>query len=207
MSIQRVTIQSDYPLEGILHENNRNAGVVICHPHSLYGGSMFNNVVDALEQGFSAKGFTTLKFNFRGVGKSEGVYDEGKGEVHDLLAALKFLREKIDKNAFILLTGYSFGAWIASKAAMLDKSIDGLFLVAYPFAFYDAHEIKSFSKTIYLIGGMYDDIGPVKSLLEFYKSISIKEKYLKIIPTSHFFNGKEDDIINFITENVIISSQ
>ncbi|HBE45275.1 MAG TPA: hypothetical protein DDW17_07480, partial [Deltaproteobacteria bacterium] len=80
MSIQRVTIQSDYPLEGILHENNRNAGVVICHPHSLYGGSMFNNVVDALEQGFSAKGFTTLKFNFRGVGKSEGVYDEGKGE-------------------------------------------------------------------------------------------------------------------------------
>ncbi len=206
MSIQRVTIQSDYPLEGILHENNRNAGVVICHPHSLYGGSMFNNVVDAIEQGFSAKGFTTLKFNFRGVGKSEGVYDEGKGEVHDLLAALKFLREKIDKNAFILLAGYSFGAWIASKAAMLDKSIDGLFLVAYPFAFYDAHEIKSFSKTIYLIGGMYDDIGPVKSLLEFYKSISIKEKYLKIIPTSHFFNGKEDDIINFITENVIISS-
>jgi alpha/beta superfamily hydrolase len=167
---------------------------------------MFNNVVDAIEQGFSAKGFTTLKFNFRGVGKSEGVYDEGKGEVHDLLAALKFLREKIDKNAFILLAGYSFGAWIASKAAMLDKSIDGLFLVAYPFAFYDAHEIKSFSKTIYLIGGMYDDIGPVKSLLEFYKSISIKEKYLKIIPTSHFFNGKEDDIINFITENVIISS-
>jgi len=206
MSIQRVTIQSDYPLEGILHENNRNAGVVICHPHSLYGGSMFNNVVDAIEQGFSAKGFTTLKFNFRGVGKSEGVYDEGKGEVHDLLAALKFLREKIDKNAFILLAGYSFGAWIASRAAMLDKSIDGLFLVAYPFAFYDAHEIKSFSKTIYLIGGMYDDIGPVKSLLEFYKSISIKEKYLKIIPTSHFFNGKEDDIINFITENVIISS-
>jgi len=207
MSIQRVTIQSDYPLEGILHENNRDSGIVICHPHSLYGGSMFNNVVDAIEEGFSRKGFTTLKFNFRGVGESKGVYDEGKGEVHDLLAALKFLRDHIDKNAFTLLSGYSFGAWIASKAALLDEGIDGLFLVAYPFAFYNAYEIKGFKKTIYLIGGMYDDIGPVRALLECYKGLSITEKYLKLIPSSHFFDGKEEDIINFIIENVTISSQ
>jgi len=206
MSIQRVTIQSDYTLEGILKENRKDAGVVICHPHSLYGGSMFNNVVDAMEQGFSTKGFTTLKFNFRGVGNSGGFFDEGNGEVNDLRAALKYLKQTINTNSYILLAGYSFGAWIASKAALVEEDIHGLFLVAYPFAFYDATHLQKFNKTMYLIGGTYDDIGPVHNLMEFYKAIQIKDKYLKIIPTTHFYNGKEDEIVTFIKETVALPS-
>jgi len=79
MSIKRVLIQSDDRLEGVLREGSGNRGVVICHPHPLYGGSMQNNVVSALEQGFFRAGFSTLKFNFRGVGGSSGEYDEGAG--------------------------------------------------------------------------------------------------------------------------------
>ena len=90
MSIERVSIQSLNVIEGVLKRNGSDKGVVICHPHPLYGGNMNNNVVDAIEYGFSERGFTTLKFNFRGVGLSGGCYDEGDGEVDDLAASIKF---------------------------------------------------------------------------------------------------------------------
>jgi alpha/beta superfamily hydrolase len=87
MSIERVTIESDQNIEGLLRRQSRKAGVVVCHPHPLYGGNMYNNVVSAIEDGYAAQGFTTLIFNFRGVGDSKGQYDEGDGEVRDATAA------------------------------------------------------------------------------------------------------------------------
>jgi alpha/beta superfamily hydrolase len=202
MSIKRVTIASDYPLEGVLKEKGREAGVVICHPHPLYGGDIYNNVVEALDEGFSMKGFTTLRFNFRGVRGSGGIYDEGEGEVRDVLAALKFLKNHINEDAYIMLAGYSFGAWIASKAATKVDNISGLFIVAYPFSSYKADLLKSFKGKIYLVGGTIDDISPMNDLLEFYKNLPIIYKYLKIIPTDHFYGGKGQEIVDFIKENV-----
>lgn len=202
MSIKRVTIASDYPLEGVLKEKGKKAGVVICHPHPLYGGDMYNNVVEALDEGFSMKGFTTLRFNFRGVRGSGGIYDEGEGEVRDAVAALKFLKNYINEDAYIMLAGYSFGAWIASKAATKVDNISGLFIVAYPFSSYKADLLKSFKGKIYLVGGTIDDISPMNDLLEFYKNLPIIYKYLKIIPTDHFYGGKEQEIVDFIKENV-----
>ncbi|MCX5818201.1 MAG: dienelactone hydrolase family protein [Proteobacteria bacterium] len=202
MSIERVSIQSAYVIEGVLKKNRKEAGVVICHPHPLYGGSMHNNVVDAIEEGFSSKGFTTLRFNFRGVGMSGGFYDEGEGEVSDLIASWDFLKARLDDNACIVLAGYSFGAWICSKAAVKVNNIAAMFLVAYPFAFYETTELKQFNKKIYFVGGEHDDISPVDALLKFYKEFPVVEKYLKIISTDHFYGRKEQEIIEFIKENV-----
>ena len=202
MSIERVSIQSAYVIEGVLKKNRKDAGVVICHPHPLYGGSMHNNVVDAIEEGFSSKGFTTLRFNFRGVGMSGGHYDEGEGEVTDLMASWDFLKTRLDNDACIMLAGYSFGAWICSKAAVKIDNIAAMFLVAYPFAFYETTDLKQFNKKIYFVGGEHDDISPVDALLKFYKEIPVIEKYLKIIPTDHFYGGKEQEIIEFIKENI-----
>ena len=78
MSIERVSFHSDQSLEGLLRPQSQKAGVVICHPHPLYGGNMYNNVVSAIEDGYAAQGFSTLIFNFRGVGSSQGEYDEVK---------------------------------------------------------------------------------------------------------------------------------
>lgn len=202
MSTKRVTIDGPYRLEGVLRTNSPHGGVVVCHPHPLYGGNMYNNVVDAVEGGFSSKGFTTLKFNFRGVGESDGAYGEGKGEVEDLLAALDFLKERIDPDAMLWLAGYSFGAWICTMATTELKKLAGLLLVSYPFAFYPSDFLMRYNGDILLIGGQFDDIGPVDGLMEVYKAMPSVRKSIKIIPTDHFYWGKENEITNFIREVV-----
>jgi hypothetical protein len=202
MSTKRVLIERQYKLEGIIKENSKKAGVVICHPHPLYGGDMNNNVVNAIEEGFADQGFTTLRFNFRGVGVSEGSYGEGQGEVEDLIGAVEFLKSQIDKDAAIMLAGYSFGAWICSMAASRLEKLDGLFLVSYPFAFYESNTLRNYEEKIFLVGGEADDIGPVAQLIDVYKVMPTIHKSLKIIPTDHFYHGKEKEITNFIMEIV-----
>ncbi len=158
---------------------------------------MENGVVEAIEDGFHRAGLTTLKFNFRGVGRSSGRFAEGIGEMEDALAAYAFLKERLDEKERPILAGYSFGAWVAGIAvARIAETVD-LFLVAYPFSGYSPGELRSFRGRIYLIGGSRDEISPVDDLLSFYKSLQC-EKYLKIIPCSHFFEGREREISDFI---------
>ncbi len=202
MSIERVSIESDYRLEGLLHKQSSSAGVVICHPHPLYGGDMHNTVVEAIESGFSSQGYSTLLFNFRGVGHSGGEYDEGDGEVRDAIAAYEFLKKELDTNASFMLAGYSFGAWIVSNAAREIETFDGLFLVSFPFIVYKSNHLKTFNKRIFFVGGTEDDICPVDDLSRVYRELAITEKYLKIIPTTHFYPGKEYEITDFIKENI-----
>lgn len=198
MSIDHVWIDSEYPLEGILSMGLKNAGAVLCHPHPLYGGSMSNNVVIAMEQGFRDLGFTVLKFNFRGVGESRGFYAEGEGETKDLLSATRFLESVLDVHPRIILGGYSFGAWICAKVAKLRVEISDLFLVSYPFAFYEIEEVRDFKKRIYLVSGYKDTISPVNLNLLVYQSLPQLEKYLHVIETDHFYVGKEKSITSFI---------
>jgi len=202
MSTKRVSIDGGCKLEGILNENGTGGGVVICHPHPLYGGDMYNNVVGSIEEGFEAQGFTTLRFNFRGVGGSQGSYGEGQGEVEDLMSAVHFLKSLIESDGSIMLAGYSFGSWICSMAALTLERLDGLFLVSYPFSFYDSSSLRDYRRRIFLVGGKLDDIGPADKLMDVYKAMPAIEKSLKIIQTDHFYWGKEEEITGFIKEVV-----
>src|SRR6516162_8179534 len=93
-------------------------GAVVCHPHPLYGGSMYNNVVEAALEAMWRMGWATLRFNFRGVGESEGEHSGGSGEADDAAAATRFLATELGlKPGDIVLAGYSFGAMAAMKAA------------------------------------------------------------------------------------------
>jgi alpha/beta superfamily hydrolase len=204
MSIERVTIESDYALEGLLRKKTRNAGAIICHPHSLYGGDMHNSVVGAMEEGFSSQGYSTLVFNFRGVGHSKGEYDEGEGEIRDVFAALQLLKGHLRDNAQIMLAGYSFGAWVMSRAALEIDKFDGLFLISFPFIVYKSDYLKKFNKKMYFVGGTDDDIAPVEELLSLYRELPVIDKYLKIITTTHFYPGKEAEIADFIRETVAL---
>ena len=91
---ERITFNAgDIIIEGILKKNNSENGVVLAHPHPLYGGNMFDFVVESAANAFWGKGYTTIKFNFRGVGKSQGGFDNGRGEQEDLMAAISYLTD------------------------------------------------------------------------------------------------------------------
>ncbi len=101
-----ITIEcKNIKLEAVLNENSLQKAVVITHPHPLYGGNMDNDVVVSIEKAFFERGFTTLKFNFRGTCNSTGMFDDGNGEQDDILAALSFLEQKKGYDR-ILLAGY-----------------------------------------------------------------------------------------------------
>ncbi|MEJ5299609.1 MAG: hypothetical protein WHS38_01320 [Thermodesulforhabdaceae bacterium] len=128
VSISVITKGEILRLEGRLAPGGAS-GVVICHPHPLYGGDMDNGVVMALQKAFSGEGFTTLRFNFRGAGDSEGNYDDGQGEVDDLIAACDFIKSRGVEHLYG--AGYSFGSWILLRS--LQKLLfKGLVLVAPP---------------------------------------------------------------------------
>ncbi len=118
-------------LEGRLHAGTGSVVAVVLHPHPQYGGDMDNHVVVACCDALAHEGVTSLRFNFRGAGRSEGTYDEGRGEGDDALAAMKAMRS-VHPAKDLLLVGYSFGAMIAASVA--DDSLAGLVLVSPPTA-------------------------------------------------------------------------
>ena len=117
-------------IEVSVSSSDSERSIVICHPHPLYGGSMNDMVVGVLASTFEASGFTTIRFNFRGVGASEGQHDEGAGESVDVEAVAEWLRASTGCKE-LWLAGYSFGAGMALKAANVIKC-DKLVLVAPP---------------------------------------------------------------------------
>lgn len=122
----------DLAIEARLCRGGAPLSAVVMHPHPLYGGDMHNHVVGAICAAFAAAGASTLRFNFRGTGGSEGEHDGGPGEVRDALAAIACLRAEAP-GAAIALAGYSFGALIAAAAAAaLEAAPAGLLLVSPP---------------------------------------------------------------------------
>ncbi len=203
VSTRRVTIEGEERLEGVLRQGTGRAAVVLSHPHPLYGGSMWNNVVDGLDEGFFQAGFSTLRFNFRGVGASTGEYDAGEGEARDVADACRFLLGRTPLAERIVLAGYSFGAWVSSKASIeVGRQIGrhpDLCLAAYPFSVYPDEELRAFRGRIAFIAGSFDQIAPVGALLALYRDLPA-EKSLKIIPCDHMFDGREGEISAFVRE-------
>lgn len=113
------------------------AGVVLCHPHPLYGGDMENPVIVRAVEVCRAAGLATLRFSFRGIGKSGGIHEKGEGERHDVTAALDFLEDRLGRAQPLGVIGYSFGAWVGGQVACADARVGALALIAPPLAFYD----------------------------------------------------------------------
>ena len=125
-------------LEGRLTAGSRDQGVVLCHPHPLYGGSMLTPVILTVETAFREAGFTTLAFNFRGVGASEGTHGEGRTEVADVAGALAHLRASLDAPPrLVAVAGYSFGSHVGGRAAAADPGVGFYLGVAPVLARYD----------------------------------------------------------------------
>jgi alpha/beta superfamily hydrolase len=147
-------------LEGMLHDGDGRLAAVMLHPHPQYGGDMDNHVVTAVCGALAAHGATTLRFNFRGTGRSEGRFDSGNGERDDARAAVAALREAAP-NARLVVAGYSFGALIAAGIAG-EYELAELILVSPPVAFAPLPALPD-APTL-LITGEFDDVAPAKAL-------------------------------------------
>ena len=151
-------ISDRFEIEALFEKNDATQGLVVTHPHPLYGGDMYNPVVEAVINVCRRKGYTTLRFNFRGVGASQGYYDNGEGEREDVRAACSCLSDMgIQK---ILLAGYSFGAWVNAHVSPDRAPYDQMIMVSPPVAFVDFSAVKTIPSLKLVTSGSRDDIAP-----------------------------------------------
>lgn len=164
------------------------AGLVVCHPHPLYGGDMDNPVVLRVAEVAQSLGAATLRFNFRGVGASGGVHGGGEGERDDVSAALEALAARLPARSPIGLAGYSFGAWVAARVAAGSPALPALALVAPPLSMYDLAFLERVpSHTLLVVGGV-DQYCPVEALDRLAKRLGSRAEIIE--GAEHFFFGK-----------------
>ena len=174
-------------IEGLLHSAPGENGVLVTHPHPLYGGSMHDGVVESLVRIYQQHGYTTLRFNFRGVGHSQGHYDQGQGEQEDDKSALQFIKQR--KNNIIHLAGYSFGAWINTLARPSEISVQRIIMISPPVAFLDFGAAPSIPQLKLVVTGSHDQIAPpdiIETMLPQWNS----ESHFEVIQgADHFYVG------------------
>ena len=184
-----IPVGSGSTLEGALSvPSAAPAGVVISHPHPLYGGDMDNPVVTAAVEACAAQGLATLRFNFRGVGASKGAWDEGRGEQDDVRSALALLRQRLPPNARLALAGYSFGASMSSRVAAGGPPPAGLALIAPPLAApgWQPPAKLQVDGPVLLIAGRNDHICPPEALAAFGRTLPGATVTI-LDGTDHFF--------------------
>lgn len=175
---------------------------IICHPHPLFGGTMQNKVVTTLAKTFLTKGYAAIRFNFRGVGQSEGEYDTGKGEVEDLRAVIQWAKEHYP-SASISLAGFSFGSYVAAKlTAENSELIQQLILIAPAVGRFNFDELTSFPCPIIVVQGEEDEVVAAEVVYAWVKRVSSPIKLIKFPQTTHFFHGKlqelKDSLVDFL---------
>lgn len=164
-------------------------GLVVCHPHPLYGGDMENPVVLRAAEVGRETGLSTLRFNFRGVGHSTGAHAQGEGEQDDLKAALAILQSRLPPGRPLGLAGYSFGAWVAARVARRTLPLAGLCLIAPPLAMFDFGALDGRDMDTLLVAGTRDAYCPTDDLDRLAQRMPAAET-VRIEGADHFFFGK-----------------
>ncbi|KQV55474.1 alpha/beta hydrolase [Pelomonas sp. Root1217] len=156
---------------------------LICHPNPTQGGTMDNKVVQTLARAFIQLGWRAVRFNFRGIGKSEGGWDEGRGEVDDALAVLAAV---LSPGEALILSGFSFGGYVASRAALsLAEPARRLVLVGPATSRFDTASVPADTVVIH---GEVDDVVPLAAVLDWARPQSLP---VTVVPgVGHFFHGQ-----------------
>ncbi len=175
-------------IEGLLCMQGRERGVVITHPHPLYGGTMYNQVVETLVTIYQDKGFSTLRFNFRGAGDSEGSYDHGKGEKEDVRSALRYLYDNGKRQ--LDLAGYSFGAWVNAMITNPESMLSGMIMISPPVTLLDFSFLSFNPKIEAVVTGGKDDIAAVDRIRSLLYTWNPEARLEVIEGADHFYSGK-----------------
>lgn len=203
----------DGRIEGRYHQSeNKNApAALVLHPHPLYGGTMNNKVVYSLYEAFRKNGFTVLRINFRGVGRSQGKFDNGVGELTDAATALDWLQNQNPDISNFWISGFSFGAWIAMQLMMRRPEIQAFAVASPPVNKYDFSFLSPCPAKGLITQGDQDSIVSESAVSEFVDKISKQKNaeidYQIIYGADHFFREKTDDLIevvsNYVNEKLI----
>lgn len=200
MNGQILFSSNGYRIEGVYSERSSTEAVIITHPHPLYGGDMNNAIVDILDQQFLNCGYSTLKFNFRGVGASEGVYDNGEGESEDVFSAVQFLNEKGFRA--IHVAGYSFGAWVLMGCATKNNVFDQIYLVSPPVSFMTFDAFSPVSNLKFAIVGDRDDFADPDDVKRVMERIAPNAKLVTLSGADHFYFGYTSQLESLIESNI-----
>ena len=193
-------------LEG-RYQHNRDANAPIAlmlHPHPQHGGTMNNKVVYTLFHTFARRGFSVLRFNFRGVGRSQGVYDRGEGELSDAAAALDWLQTYNENASACWIAGFSFGAWIGMQLLMRRPEITGFLSLSPPANMYDFTFLAPCPSSGLMIHGERDELVPEPSVSKLVHKLThqrdITIDYRVIPGASHFYENHMDQLSNHLED-------
>ena len=179
-------------LETLLQEREGVAPPVValvCHPHPLYGGTLHNKVAHRVAATLFARGAAVLRFNFRGVGRSEGSHDRGRGEMQDALALLDWLRRR-HPGAEAWAAGFSFGSWVASRVAASETAVKRLLLVAPPVHTQTFEEMRTCPVPKLVIQGTADDVCKPENLDRVFPTWADPKRLERVEGASHFFDRR-----------------
>lgn len=196
-------------LEGRLAEPETavSGGIVLCHPHPLYGGSMSSALIPALQRSLAAAGFVVLRFNFRGAGRSEGSYDHGVGETDDALAALRQVASLLPESEPLGIIGWSFGAIVAMRAALREPGVSTVTGVALPVTkqlnveagtLPSPGEILHWPGRALLVAGERDDVAPAADIILWGRDARAHVEVVR--GAGHFFTGHFDEVARILLE-------
>ncbi len=193
-------------IEGRYYHSKKSGAPValILHPHPQHGGTMNNKVVYAMYENFVGRGFSTLRFNFRGVGRSQGVFDNGQGELSDAASALDWMQSHNPNAQSCWIGGFSFGAWISMQLMMRRPEITGFISIAPPASTNDFTFLAPCPASGLIVHGSSDEVVPVNSVdklaakLSSQKNIEIDYRVVK--GCNHFFNNHLDQLTDHLND-------
>lgn len=185
------------------HEGKSDSPIaLILHPHPQFGGTMNNQIVYHLYYTFTERGFSVLRFNFRGVGRSQGYFDNGPGELADAASALDWLQMHNPDSSSCWIAGVSFGTWIAMQLLMRRPELDGFICVAPPSNLYDFSFLAPCPSSGLMINGDKDrvvpsvSVGELASKLKTQRGIRIDHE---VVPgANHFFENKTEELQDIV---------
>lgn len=198
-------------IEGRYHQSHQPQAPIalILHPHPQFGGTMNNKIVYALYRCFSDHGFNTLRFNFRGVGRSEGNYDNGEGELNDAASALDWLQSCNPKATSCWVGGFSFGAWIGLQLLMRRPELEGFVAISPPADKYDFTFLAPCPVPGLIMQGNKDEVVKYQSVARLADKLQqqrgIHIDYSQVPGADHFFTGQLGEITK--TVNSYLSRQ
>lgn len=187
-------------LSGLLNRTSGDRAGLVTHPHPLYGGNMYNSVVETIVRAYRGKGFSTLRFDFRGTGRSQGTYSDGEKEPDDVAAAITYLFQtgitRID------LAGYSFGAWICARGADSFTGVNRMVLVSPPVAFMDFEGVSALPALDTVITGSDDEFAPPEFIEKMMPAWNPRARFHIIDGADHFYFGYDRKLEKAITESI-----
>jgi alpha/beta superfamily hydrolase len=183
------------PLEALLDlpDAPPRAAVAFAHPLPTHGGTMHTKVVFQGAKALTRIGCGVLRFNFRGVGRSAGAWDEGRGEMEDYRAALDFLAGRYP-GIELWAAGFSFGSYIAMTCGAEDDRVCALIGIAPPVDRYDYAAVKRSEKPKFIIHGERDELIPLTSVRSFYARLEEPKELVEIDRANHLFDGQAGEV-------------